>query len=218
MKSTRHLLWVFGAGLAVSAHAGDEAAGKPPTQATAAAEPPWAFAVCAYPTAVRGGPRFTTGVATADRGPLHLEARINYESGGARSLFAGWNVSGGDAVKWELTPLLGSAWGSTQAWIPGLEASVSWQRWDVYVESEYVRTRSGLADSYLYAWTELGFRPLPWLRVGLAGQRTRLYGGPRQYQRGPLLQASWGPLTLGAYWFNPGSADQIVMGMVSAAF
>ena len=25
-------------------------------------------------------------------------------------------------------------------------------------------------------------------------------------------------LTLGAYWFNPGSADQIVMGMVSAAF
>ena len=139
-------------------------------------------------------------------------------SRGARSLFAGWNVSGGDAVKWELTPLLGGAWGSTQAWIPGLEASVSWQRWDVYLESEYVRTRSGLADSYLYAWTELGFRPLPWLRVGLAGQRTRLYGGPRQYQRGPLLQASWGPLTLGAYWFNPGSADQIVMGMVSAAF
>jgi hypothetical protein len=54
--------------------------------------------------------------------------------------------------------------------------------------------------------------------VGLAGQRTRLYGGTRQYQRGPLLQASQGPLTLGVYWFNPGSADQIVMGMISAAF
>jgi len=218
MRRTRHLLLVAAAGFAASAHAGDEPAVKPTTLATAAAESPWAFALSAYPTAVRGGPGFTTGVATADRGPLHLEARINYESVGARSLFAGWNVSGGDAVKWELTPLLGGAWGSTQAWIAGLEATASWRRWDVYLESEYVCTHGGLADSYLYAWTELGFRPLPWLRVGLAGQRTRLYGGTRQYQRGPLLQASQGPLTLGVYWFNPGSADQIVMGMISAAF
>ena len=216
MSVPRHLLTVAATWLAATCSADDNGAASH----AAAAEPaaPWAFALSAYPTAVRDGPRFTTGVATADRGPLHLEARVNYESVGARSVFVGWNFSGGDAVKWELTPLVGGAWGSTQAWIPGLEASLSWQRWYVYLESEYVLSRSGQADSYLYAWTELGFRPLPWLRLGLAGQRTRLYGGPRQYQRGPLAQVSWGPVTLGAYWFNPGAADQVVMGMISAAF
>ena len=72
---------------------------------------------------MRGGENYTSGIATADRGPLHLEARVNYESIGARSAFIGWNFSGGDTITWELTPLLGGAWGTTQAFVPGLEAT-----------------------------------------------------------------------------------------------
>ena len=90
--------------------------------------PPWAFAVTAYPTVVRGGQNYTSGIATADRGPLHLEARVNYESIGARSAFVGWNFSGGDTLTWELTPLLGGAWGTTQAFVPGLEATLAWRK------------------------------------------------------------------------------------------
>ena len=56
------------------------------------------------------------------------------------------------------------------------------------------------------------------LRVGLAGQRTRAFGNTRALQRGPLVQVSWGALTLGGYWFNPGAADQVFMGMIGAAF
>jgi hypothetical protein len=59
---------------------------KPDGQPAAAEAPsPWAFAVTAYPTVVRGGQNYTSGIATADRGPLHLEGRVNYESIGARS-------------------------------------------------------------------------------------------------------------------------------------
>ena len=147
----------------------DDGSGR---RASPATKPSWEFALTAYPTVVRGGDNYTSAIAVADRGPLHLEARYNYESVGARSAFVGWTFSGGEAITWELTPLLGGAWGTTQAFVPGLEVSVAWERLDFYVEAEYVRDSHERTDSYYYAWSELGFRPVEWLRVGVAGQRT----------------------------------------------
>jgi hypothetical protein len=170
------------------------------------------------PTAVRGGDDYTTVVAAADRGFLHLEARVNYESIGARSAFVGWNFSGGEAVTWAVTPLLGGAWGDTRAFIPGVEASVAWRWLDFYIESEYVRDSVERSDSYLYSWTELGASPFKWLRFGLAGQRTRAYDNDRNIQRGPFVQLTWRLLTVGAYWFNPGSSEQVVVGSIAATF
>lgn len=180
--------------------------------------PAWAFAISAYPTIVRGGENYTSAIATADHGPLHLEARVNYEAIGSRSAFVGWTFSGGQAITWEVTPLLGGAWGTTPAFVPGLEATVTWGPADLYVEAEYVRSSEAAVDSYAYAWTELGLRPAPWLRLGLAGQRTRMYGGEREFQRGPFAQVTLGALTVGCYWFNPGSQQQIVVGSIGLAF
>ena len=181
-------------------------------------KPSWEFALTAYPTVVRGGENYTSAIVAADRGPLHLEVRYNYESIGARSAFVGWTFAGGEAITWELTPLLGGAWGATQAFVPGLEASAAWGRVDVYVEAEYVYDTRTRADSYLYAWSELGFRPVEWLRIGAAGQRTNVYGGGRDIQRGPFAQVTWGPVTLGGYWFNPGSNEQVFVGLIGATF
>ena len=121
-------------------------------------------------------------------------------------------------MTWEVTPLLGGAWGSTQAFVPGLEASVAWGPVDFYVEAEYVRDNHESTDSYAYAWSELGFRPAEWLRVGIAGQRTRAYGNDVEFQRGPFAQVTWGPVTIGGYWFNPGSSEQVFVGMIGATF
>jgi hypothetical protein len=54
--------------------------------------------------------------------------------------------------------------------------------------------------------------------LGIAGQRTKIYGGDRDIQRGPFAQVTWGPVTIGGYWFNPGSSDQVFVGMIGAAF
>lgn len=188
------------------------------TAAPAPETKPWTFALTAYPTAVRGGDDYTSAVATADRGALHLEARYNYESIGARSAFLGWNLTGGEGVAWELTPLLGGAWGTTQAFIPGVEASVAWGPLDFYVEAEYVRDSRDSTASYTYAWSELGVRPVEWLRAGIAGQRTRNYGADREFQRGPFVQATWQRVTIGGYWFNPGSDEQVFVGMIGVTF
>lgn len=216
MTAAHRVLAGLAAFLALAARAAEDSPEAPvagPETAKA-----WAFAVTAYPTVVRGGENYTSGIATADRGPLHLEARVNYESIGARSAFVGWTFSGGDTITWELTPLLGGAWGTTQAFVPGLEATLGWKTFDFYVEAEIVRSRREQTDSYVYAWSELGWRPVEWLRVGLAGQRTNIYGGERSFQRGPFAQVTWGPVTVGGYWFNPGSAAQIFVGSVGVAF
>ena len=82
-----------------------------------------------------------------------------------------------------------------------------------------VRAENGEhANSYAYAWSELGFRMVDWLRIGIAGQRTRIYGDAREFQRGPFAQLTWGPVTVGGYWFNPGSNQQIFVGMLGTTF
>ncbi len=202
--------------LSSSAHADGSDAGTHPVSADPAS--PWAFTLTAYPTAVRGAENYSSAIAIAEHGALHLEARYNYESIGARSAFIGWSFSGGDALTWKLTPLIGGAWGSTQAFVPGLEASVAWKGFDFYLEAELVRDNTTSTGSYIFGWSELGYRPVDWLRAGLAGQRTRAYGGDRDFQRGPFFQVNWGRATLGAYWFNPGSAEQIIVGMLGVAF
>lgn len=178
----------------------------------------WEFGVTAYPTIVRGGENYTSAIAVADRGPLHFEARYNYESIGARSAFVGWTFSGGDTLAWELTPLLGGAWGDVRAFVPGFEATVAWKQLDLYVEAEYVRDSGEREASYFYAWTELGFTPVEWLRLGVAGQRNRAYDNERDIQRGPFVQLTWRQVTVGGYWFNPGSSEQVFIGSIGATF
>ena len=102
--------------------------------------------------------------------------------------------------------------------MPALEVSVAWKQFDIYIEAEYVRDSNQRTDSYFYAWSELGFRPAEWLRVGIAGQRTKVYSNERDIQRGPFAQVTWGPVTIGGYWFNPGSIDQVFVGMIGATF
>jgi len=187
-------------------------------RASPPAKEPWEFAITAYPTQVRGGEDYTSAIAVADRGPLHLEARYGYEAKDSRSAFAGWTFSGGEGLTWELTPLLGGGWGPVKAFIPGFEASLGWGKFDFYVEAEFVRDRNTSADNYNYAWSELGFSPVEWLRLGAVGQRTKAYGGEREFQRGPFVQVKWRKATFGAFWFNPGSGEQVFVGSVGVAF
>jgi len=207
--------FVLLAASATVAHAADEAASTPGADATP--EKAWSFALTAYPTAVRGGEDYTSAIATADRASLHLEARYNYESIGARSAYVGWTFAGGDSLAWQVTPIVGGAWGTTQSFVAGVEASLAWRAIDFYIEAEYVPTRTR-GESYTYAWSELGFRAAPWLRIGVVGQHTRTYGSEREFQRGPFAQVTWSAVTIGGYWFNPGADDQVFVAALGVKF
>ena len=216
MKAALRAIACIASVAATSALASEEGHGG--RRASPASKPSWEFGITAYPTVVSGGDNYTSAIAVADRGPLHLEARYNYESVGARSAFVGWTFSGGETLTWELTPLLGGAWGTTQAFVPALEGSLGWRQFDFYLEGEYVRDNKDQTSSYWYAWSELGYQPAEWVRIGVAAQRTRAYGGEREIQRGPFAQFTWRNITIGGFWFNPGSSEQVFVGSIGATF
>ena len=189
------------------------AAGESESQPPAAEAPTWSGAVSAYLNLPRSSDAYVTGIAIANRGALHLEARSNYEGKDAYSFFAGYNLAAGEAVRLEVTPILGGVTGSTNSVVPGFEATVTGRYADAYVEFEYVPNAK--PSAYTYAWTELAFRPVDWLRVGLAGQRTRAYENGRDLQRGVFAQVKGKRASAAVYWFNPTSHEQVVV--VSAA-
>ena len=179
----------------------------------------WELSATGYYYVPKDQSNYLSAIATANRDALHLEARYNYEALDSGSLFAGWKFAGGDALTWELTPILGAVFGAKQGIAPGFEASVAYGMVDFYIEAEYVRDLEVQADSFTYAWSELGVSPLAWLRVGIVGQRTRVYQSDRDIQRGGFAQFTIGKLTLGTYVFNPGdSADRFVIVSLGARF
>lgn len=195
-------------GLLIAAVACAAPAGAHAADAATNVEPAVTFSATGYYYALRDEPDLFVGVAAIDRERLHLEARYNYEARDSGSVFAGWKFGGGEALSYEITPIAGVLFGSVRGAIPGLEASVAYGPVDFYIEAEYVYDRDNRADSYYYAWSELGWKPAEWLRLGLVGQRTRVVQTGRELQRGIFAQLVFGKTTLSFYAFDPDTSSR----------
>ena len=180
--------------------------------------PETSFSLNASYYAMRDEPDFGVYVAALQRGPLRLEARHNYEAKSATSVFAGYAWSGDEDIAWSVTPMLGGLFGSARGVVPAVEASVAWRTLNLYVEAEYVHDLNDTSASYFYAWTELGWRPVERIRIGLVGQRTRIVANDRDFQHGVFGQVTLGKATIGLYGFNPESASRYVVLSLGLAF
>jgi len=158
----------------------------------------------------------------ADRGPLHLEGRYNYEDRRTLSLWAGWNWSTGDELKLTLVPMLGAVLGNTNGIAPGLELTLEWGPLTWYVETEVVVDLGNTDASYFYAWSELSASvpegTLRGLRGGIVIQRTRAFQQPRDVVPGLLVGYTVGRFELNAYWFLPGGDGQYAALSVGTQF
>jgi hypothetical protein len=191
---------------------------EPTGQAREAEAPQWNFSVAGNAYLFPGEGDFVLGIATADRGTLHLEARYNYEDQDTGSLWAGWNWSTGEKVELEITPMLGAVLGDTDGIAPGFELSLVWKRLDYYLESEILFDLNDSDDNFVYSWSELGVSPWDWLRAGLVGQRTRTYETGLDIQRGVFAQAVLGRVSLSLDWFNPASEDEFTVVLIDFEF
>ena len=190
----------------------------PQADAPPANEPPsWSFSGSAYAYLQPDDDDFILPIVYADYDRLHLEARYNYEERETGSLWAGWSFSYGDDVALTLIPMLGGVFGEVSGIAPGLEMDLTWKSLSFYAESEYVFDLSNESDSFFYAWSELSWQPLDWLRVGLVGQRTRLVDTDLEIQRGVIAGFSWRSIEIAGYFFNPGGDDAFTVVSVSYA-
>ncbi|MGH9220207.1 MAG: hypothetical protein ACRD1W_12950 [Vicinamibacterales bacterium] len=177
----------------------------------------WGVSASVYFYQVVDDRNYAQPTIAADRGWLHLEARYNYEDIDTGSLWFGYNMGGGDALSWELTPILGAVFGSTDGVAPGYKGSVSWRSLEFYSEGEYVVT-SDAADRFFYNWSELTVSPVEWWRIGLVTQRTRAYETEREIQRGLLMGFSYKSLTSAIHVFNPDDTHPVIVFSASLAF
>ena len=190
--------------LTMAVAVGPQCAGaQGPVSAPADAAPKLTGNITGFYYAMRDQPNFGVGVASLDRGSLHLEGRYNYEASNAGSAFAGWKFAGGEGLSYEITPIVGFTFGQLHAIVPGAEASLAYRKFDAYVEAEYVGDQQDHAASYVFAWSELGWSPVDGLRVGLVGQRSRVVHSERDLQRGLFAQVGIGRVMLSFYAFNP---------------
>ena len=171
-----------------------------------------------YYSALPDQPNLGMAVGSVNVGALRFEGRYNYEARASASAFVGWKFQGGDEIAWDFTPLIGTLFGRVRGVVPGFEAAASWKSFDFYIEAEYVFDRQDSDANYAYAWSELGWTPVEWLRVGLVGQRTRVVNNDRTIQRGVLLQLFAGKATFSLYAFNPDDADRYATFSVGLAF
>ena len=130
----------------------------------------------------------------------------------------GRQVYRGSDLSYEVTPIVGLLFGSVSGVIPGVEASVAYGAFDASIEAEYVANLDEHGASYFYTWDELGWTPVHWLRVGLAGQRTRAIESSRELERGLFAQVFASKLHFGVYVFNPDLSSRYVVASFGVSF
>jgi hypothetical protein len=190
----------------------------PPLAEEEARESRWSFTASVYTYVVPDHHDYLQPTVTADRGWLHLEARYNYEALRTGSTWVGYNFSGGNALAWEFTPMIGGVVGDTWGVAPGYRGSLGWWKLELSSEGEYLFDTGDASGSFFYSWSELSVAPVDWGRVGLAGQRTRAYQTDREIQRGVLVGVSYKGLNLTTYVFDLDTSEPTVVVAVGATF
>jgi len=178
----------------------------------------WSFSAAAYVYFVPDDSNYVQPTVTADHGRLHLEGRYNYEDRETRSVWAGYNFSGGETVAWEFTPMFGGVFGNTVGVAPGYKGSLSWRKLEFASEGEYVLDAGDASESFFYNWSELTIAPVEWWRIGLVTQRTRVYQTEHDVQRGLVVGFSYKSVDAALYVFNPDDSKPVVTFAMTVGF
>src|SRR5262249_37661051 len=100
-------------------------ANSPPSAVTESVTNHWAFSASLYGYIIPESRDYVNPNLTADHGWLHLEARYNYEALDTASLWVGYNLSVGEKLVFEITPMLGGVFGDLTGIAPGYNLSLS---------------------------------------------------------------------------------------------
>ena len=171
----------------------------------------WSFAAAGYGYIIPDDQSYFSPTFRADRKWAHLEARYNYEDRKTGSLWLGYNVSLGQELVLEATPMVGGIFGNTTGVAPGYLFTVSYKKISLYSEGEFVFDTKNSGGNFFYNWNELTYSATDWLRVGLASQKTRAYQTPLDVQRGFFAGFSYKKVDFTTYVFNAGWADPTIV-------
>jgi hypothetical protein len=205
----------FGAIAVVVLLSGSLFAQGPPSSAPAkssdAAKGPWTYNLTLDGYIVPNETSYANPTFTADRHRLHLEARYNYEDLRTGSLWVGYNFSAGQKLVLKITPMLGGVFGRTTGIAPGCEASLTYEKFQLSISSEYVFDTRDRSGNFYYSWPELTYSPVDWFRVGAVAQHTKAFQTRLDVQHGFLVGVSHKQVEFTTYIFDVGWTDPTVV-------
>ncbi len=174
------------------------------TETEEAAADVWSYSASSYIYIVPDDQNYASAIFTADKDWLHIEARYNYEDLRTGSAWVGYNLSFGEKLVFDATPMFGGVFGNLNGVAPGWEISLSYAKVEFYSESEYVFDLEDSSGNFYYNWSELTYSPADWLQLGLVFQRTKAYQTDLDVQRGFLAGFSYKMVNVSTYVFNLG--------------
>lgn len=161
---------------------------------------------------------YLSGILSADRGSLHLEAHWAYEDRDTLSVFAGKSFPIEGDLSGSFTPRIGIAGGDSDGIVPAMALGLGWKALHFSTDIEYLIGTSSDTDDFLYSWSELAWAVTNRFSVGLVGQRTNVFDQELSVDRGFLVGMSLGKAHLTAYWFNPDQDDPYLSVAIGAGF
>jgi hypothetical protein len=179
-----------------------KATSTPPALSKEVDEKAWSFSASVSTYIVPNDQEYVQPTLTADRDWLHLETRYNYENLETGSAWVGYNFTVGKKLVLEATPILGAVFGNTTGIAPGYEFSLTYWKFELSSEGEFVFDTGNSEGNFFYSWSELSVSPVDWFRFGLVGQRTRAYQTDVDIQRGLLVGFSYKKIDFTTYVFN----------------
>ncbi len=165
---------------------------------------PWRFSLSVEGFLPAEGQALVNPSLAADHGWLHLETRYNYEAAQTGSAWIGYNFATGRTLAFQATPMAGGVFGNVTGAAVGLEFVLSYKKFELASEQEYVYGARNSSESFFYAWPELTYSPLTWFGFGLVAQKTRAYKSSLEVQRGFLVQFSYQMLQFSTSVLNIG--------------
>jgi hypothetical protein len=189
---------------------------EPATASDAAEDSKWSLSASVYGYFVPAETDYPQPTVSVDWRFLHFEARYNYEDMRTASLWTGYTLRVGDEVTFELTLMLGGAFGGSNGIAPGYLMTLSYWRLELYTEGEYLFDFAAKDDWFYYTWSQLSVSPLDQLRVGIVVQRTRAYETELELQRGFLIGFDYEMLALTFHVFNPDKKPALVCSLAAS--
>lgn len=154
----------------------------------------------------------------ADKNRLHLEARYNYEDLKTFSGWLGYNLEGGNQVTYKVTPMLGLVAGQTRGFGAGLEYTLTLDKIEWYMESEYVWDSAAKENNFFYLWSDITYSVTDHFWLGVSAQRTRLYKTELDLQRGIIVGGGLQNWELTSYFYNPHLSNPFFLVTLSVGF
>jgi hypothetical protein len=168
---------------------------------------PWSYSLTIDGYVVPGGQSFADPIFTADREWLHLEGRYNYENLRTGSIWVGCNFSTGQELVLNVTPMIGGVFGRSTGIAPGVEASLTYRRIQLWISNEYMFDTGDRSANFYYSWPQLTYSPKPWLHVGIVGDHTKTWRSEFDVEPGLFVGFSHKRWEFTAYEFNAGWTD-----------